>query len=74
MFVINEIKLCNVSHNTDYGRMIFIVQLGPGIKSTTKALYQSRTLNALWNHPPTHMPTENFLKDSRLLLRPRFGM
>ena len=30
------------------------VQLGPGLKSETKALDQSRTLNSLWttHHPP----------------------
>ena len=40
-----------------------IVQLGPGLKSKTKALDQSRTLNSLWTttttHPPpltTHLP------------------
>ena len=37
-----------------------------GLKSKTKALDHSRTLNSLWIHPPT----ENFLQGSRLLLRP----
>ena len=34
-----------------------IVQLGPSLKSETKALDQSRTLNSLWtthHPPPTH--------------------
>ena len=50
-----------------------VVQLGPGLKSKTKALDRSRTLNSLWihhHHPPTHPPTENLLQGSRLLLRP----
>ena len=50
-----------------------IVQLGPGLKSETKALDQSRTLNLLWTtHPPP--TTANFLRGSRLRMRPRFGM
>ena len=57
------------------------VQLGPGLKSKTKALDQSRTLNSLWttnfppaqprHHPP---PTENFSKGSRLRMGTRFGI
>ena len=45
---------------------LFIAQLGPGLKSKTKALDHSRTLNLLWIHPPTHHPlTKNFLQGSR---------
>ena len=47
------------------------VQLGPGLKSETKVLDQSRTLNSPYKPPPT---TENFLKGSRLRTGPRFGM
>ena len=43
-------------------RTKFIVQLGPGLKSKTKAFDQSRTLNSLWIH---HPPTKNFLQGSR---------
>ena len=43
-----------------------VVQLGPGLKSKTKALDQSRTLNSLWihhHHPPTtHQPPTTYRK------------
>ena len=54
----------------------YMVQLGSGLKSKTKALDQRRTLNSLWIHPPTTHPppTENFSKGFRLPMGPRFGM